>query len=138
MIEVAGVLLIQGEDYVMQHRDDKPTIAEPGMYSLWGGTMENGETPEEGALRELKEETGLVLDEANIKFLAQFETEGIGPKSFGRKVRVHLFVSYINDSTEINCNEGQGIYRHKKYSELSSNMNDFAKTAIEIYETASR
>lgn len=40
-------------------RDDKPTIAFPNHWTLVGGKVEDGETPEVAAHRELEEETGL-------------------------------------------------------------------------------
>jgi len=40
-------------------RDDKPTIAFPNHWTLVGGKVEDGETPEMAAHRELEEETGL-------------------------------------------------------------------------------
>jgi 8-oxo-dGTP pyrophosphatase MutT (NUDIX family) len=33
-----------------------PEVNEPGTWGVWGGKMERGETPEEAALREFKEE----------------------------------------------------------------------------------
>ncbi|MBX2866549.1 NUDIX domain-containing protein [Candidatus Kaiserbacteria bacterium] len=47
-----------GDFYVHQRRSDKKTF--PDYYGLGaGGHIEDGETPEEGAARELQEETGL-------------------------------------------------------------------------------
>lgn len=43
-------------------RDDKPTIAFPSHWTLIGGKVEGGETPEMAAHRELKEETGMKTD----------------------------------------------------------------------------
>ena len=40
-------------------RDDKPGIAYPNMWDVLGGHLEKGETPEEGVLREVKEELSL-------------------------------------------------------------------------------
>ncbi len=47
-------------------RDDKPGIPFPGHWDLPGGGIDPGETPLECGLRELTEETGLVLAAARL------------------------------------------------------------------------
>jgi 8-oxo-dGTP diphosphatase len=65
MIRVPVVAVIienaQGE-ILMLLRDDKPNISCPNHWSLAGGKVENGETPEFAAHRELLEEIGVDLD----------------------------------------------------------------------------
>ncbi|HSO10958.1 MAG TPA: NUDIX domain-containing protein [Anaerolineales bacterium] len=65
MIRVPAVAVIiensQGE-ILMLLRDDKPDIACPSHWSLAGGKVEDGETPEVAAHRELLEEIGVDLD----------------------------------------------------------------------------
>ena len=41
---------------LLQHRDDKPEIANPGRWGSFGGAIEPYETPYDGLLRELQEE----------------------------------------------------------------------------------
>jgi 8-oxo-dGTP pyrophosphatase MutT (NUDIX family) len=60
-IRVAAVILYQGERVLLQHRDDLPDIAWPNHWAIFGGRIEDGETPEEGALREIEEELELRL-----------------------------------------------------------------------------
>ncbi len=45
---------------LLQMRDDVPHIAAPGKWGLFGGGIEDGETPHVAVVRELEEETGLV------------------------------------------------------------------------------
>lgn len=59
---VAGVILHREGRVLLQHRDDKPEIRFPGYWSLFSGHVEDGETPEEGARREIEEELGLRLE----------------------------------------------------------------------------
>lgn len=56
-----AVLIVNGR-YVLQHRDDKPGIAWPGAWSLFGGHLETGEDPLPGLTREIREELGLAVD----------------------------------------------------------------------------
>ncbi|MFM6057653.1 MAG: NUDIX hydrolase, partial [Microcystis aeruginosa] len=56
MIFVALAILEQDGRFLMQLRDDIPTILYPGVWGLFGGHLEAGESPEIGLKRELQEE----------------------------------------------------------------------------------
>jgi len=58
VVEVAIALLIREGQFLLQLRDNIPTIVYPGYWAFFGGHLEPGETPEEGVWRELKEEIG--------------------------------------------------------------------------------
>jgi len=57
--EVAAAVLV-GPDgrYLLQRRDDKPTIHLPGHWALFGGSLDPGEAPAAAMVRELEEELG--------------------------------------------------------------------------------
>lgn len=55
------LVLTCGDGLLVMRRDDIPTIPWPGMWDLPGGAREPGEGPRACALRELSEETGLLL-----------------------------------------------------------------------------
>jgi len=57
-----AVLTADGR-YVLQHRDDKPGIAAPGAWSLFGGRVEVGELPNAAMAREIREELCLCVDD---------------------------------------------------------------------------
>lgn len=42
---------------LLQHRDDIPTISDPGLWVFPGGHLEEDELPRDGAAREMEEET---------------------------------------------------------------------------------
>jgi 8-oxo-dGTP diphosphatase len=57
---VAVVFLVDPEGRIlMQHRDQHAKVS-PNQWAMPGGKIEEGETPEEAARREVLEETGLV------------------------------------------------------------------------------
>ena len=62
MICFAHALLLVGGHYVLQLHDDKPGIGAPGMWSLFGGRVEEGEEPQKALLREIREELCLQLE----------------------------------------------------------------------------
>ncbi len=65
------LVLLEGETLVYL-RDDKPEIAYPGVWDIPGGGIEGGETPRETAVRELQEETGLMVDPARLDPLTTY------------------------------------------------------------------
>ncbi|WP_017300143.1 NUDIX hydrolase [Nodosilinea nodulosa] len=56
--EVAIAILYQGDRFLLQLRDDIPTIAWPGHWAFFGGHLEPGEDPDTAVYRELLEEIG--------------------------------------------------------------------------------
>jgi len=65
-----AILIVDGK-YALQLRDDKPGIAAPGMWSLFGGAVRPDEQPRDTVLREVSEELTLTL--SSIRFF--YETE---------------------------------------------------------------
>ena len=57
--EVAAAVLVGWDGrYLLQRRDDKPTIHMPDHWALFGGSLEPDELPAVGMARELEEELG--------------------------------------------------------------------------------
>lgn len=56
--EVAIAILYRQDQFLMQLRDNIPTIIYPGYWAFFGGHLDPGETPEEAVKRELLEEIG--------------------------------------------------------------------------------
>lgn len=50
-------------EFLLYLRDDKPGIPFPGYWDLIGGHVEEGETPEQALVREVKEELDIDLKE---------------------------------------------------------------------------
>lgn len=63
----AAVALLQGDALYLLRRSGKHNI---GKWEIPGGKVDPGETPIQGACRELLEETGLQLDPNRLKLLS--------------------------------------------------------------------
>jgi 8-oxo-dGTP diphosphatase len=62
--QIAQVLLFDRACRLLIYlRDDKPDIPFPNSWDLFGGHVEEGETPEQALRREIKEELGIELKE---------------------------------------------------------------------------
>lgn len=101
MKTVSFTILKKDDKYFFQHRDNKPTIASPGLFAGFGGAIESGETPLQAAKRELTEETSLDVSKLKFKPLGtiDFSDQGLGIR--------HAYVANFTD-TDFNVYEGQG------------------------------
>ena len=80
-------------------RDNKPTIPYPNMWDFLGGQIEEGETPAECIIREIKEEINLELKDVHY----------LMTENFPDRIE-YVFYKRINlDISEIVLTEGQKI-----------------------------
>jgi 8-oxo-dGTP diphosphatase len=64
MIEIAAIILENDKgEFLLYLRDNKPDIPFPDYWDLIGGHVEEGETPEQALVREVKEELDIDLKE---------------------------------------------------------------------------
>ncbi len=69
----AGAMVLDGHGRLLcQLRDDFDGVSEAGKWGFFGGHLEHGETPRQAVARELREELGLVVSEADFEPLAKF------------------------------------------------------------------
>jgi len=91
-----GILLINTEDNVIL--GCKPTNRPHGYYDVPKGELDENETPLECAIRETREETGLVIPENILTDLGEFDY-------LPNKKRLHLFKCeyIIEDLSKLMC-----------------------------------
>lgn len=86
--------------YLMLHRVKKHHDINAGKWIGVGGHVENGETPEECLLREVKEETGLTLTAYRLRGLVTFLSDVCEPEL------MCVFTADAFDGELIECDEG--------------------------------
>ena len=80
-------------------RDDKPGIPYPNMWDIPGGHVDDGETPEQCIVREMKEEMDLNLEEFQLLSVMEFIDRV--EYTFWKKMNL--------DIQSINLHEGQQL-----------------------------
>ena len=59
---VVLAILTVGDAYALQLRDDRPDVASPGHWALFGGAVQEGESAAAAIRREIREELGLDVE----------------------------------------------------------------------------
>lgn len=99
---------IKGTNKLAFQRRDSKAPTDANLLGLFGGSIEEGESPLDGAEREFAEETSLRLERDNFKFIA----ETIMPTSKG-EAKVYLYTVEIDD-TPFEVYEGSGYETYTK------------------------
>lgn len=108
MIDSSLCYLYRGDEVLMMHRTRKKNDMNHDKWIAVGGRFEKGESPEECALREVREETGLTmvspLYRGVVTFINdQYETE-----------RMHLFTCEQWTGEMTDCDEGELVWIPKE------------------------
>ena len=94
--------IARGRDYLMLHRVKKEKDENKDKWIGIGGKFEEGESPEDCLLREVREETGLTLQSWRYRAIVTFVSDEWGTEY------MHLFTSDEYSGTlRTDCEEGE-------------------------------
>lgn len=123
----SGVLLITLENHIIaMHRDDNPKITNPGCYGIFGGAIEDEESPLEAAVREIKEETNIQVSPEDFEPFNVYEQKR---DNLPTPAKLHVFVLRDINPATLKIYEGQGIKILKDSS--SPNISKDVKVAFD-------
>lgn len=94
------IYLERNNQYLMLYRNKKKVDVNKGKYIGVGGHVEINETIEEALIREVKEETGLLLNSYIKRGIVIFVLNGY-------EEEMHVFTSVDFSGNLIECNEGE-------------------------------
>ncbi len=83
---VGAVLFTPDGRYLMQLRDDLPSVSMRGHWGLFGGVIEPGEEPAAALIRELREELDLEIESAGNPFSQLVFDLGFAGRGIDRKL----------------------------------------------------
>ena len=103
----------QSGEYLMLHRVKKKNDINHDKWIGVGGGFEYGESPEECAVRETFEETGLTLTDYRYRGIVTFDWAGAEETMY-----MHLFTATAWTGELIECNEGdlEWVPKEKVYA----------------------
>ena len=122
----AMLLIVTDGGLLLHHRDDKPGIAHPGCWAGFGGAVEEGETVTEAVQREVREETGLVIEDP------VFLTEATDHEGDGRLVSL-FYVTGDYRPADIDLQEGAGVAVHAVADLPALKLTPFVRRAIDSH-----
>ncbi len=123
MINIKIILINSRKEILLLHREDKPGIDVPNKWSFVGGALDEGETPEEGIIRETKEE--IDYDVKNIILFKVYDDPGI---------QRYVFVGIINKKlSELTLTEGDDMNFFTVEDALMMDISKNTKRYIEEY-----
>lgn len=94
-------MIVRGQ-YLLQLRDDKPDIVDPGQWGLFGGHINEGESIAAAIRREVLEETSMTVEP---QLLVSMD---IADNTLAVAIRYHIFYADVTDRYDkFHCNEGQ-------------------------------
>lgn len=104
---VVGIILYTDDGRVLlQQRDDKPALPYAGWWTFFGGSVEEGETPDEAVKRELMEELGI---SANLTFWHDYACP-VRSKTGGMTTRNFMYTGRLSQPVEsLTLHEGQAM-----------------------------
>jgi ADP-ribose pyrophosphatase YjhB (NUDIX family) len=104
-ISSTGILVDPDGRFILQHRDDKPDIVNPGLWGSFGGVVEPYETPEAGFRREIKEELELEFGD-----VTPYGVYAYTPKNAAGEMLIYVFAARVDAPVEsLVLHEGQGV-----------------------------
>lgn len=127
MKSVVMVGLVDTRGWVLLQERDEHAPVEPEKWCLVGGGVEEGESPETAAYRELKEETGIVCDD--LVSLGQHDL----PCAFHGRDLVDLFTARttVTDAA-VTCGEGRQIVFVEPSAISTLDLTDTTRTLLPL------
>ncbi|MDJ0621285.1 MAG: NUDIX hydrolase [Calothrix sp. MO_192.B10] len=117
-VPVAIAILHQDNKFLMQLRDNIPSILYPGYWGLFGGHIEAGETPHQAVKREVLEEITYELPPTFSEF-GIYPDENVLRHVFHAPLSVGLDQLVLNEGWDMGLVTPEDVHRGDCYSAIA-------------------
>ncbi|MBD1910574.1 NUDIX hydrolase [Leptolyngbya sp. FACHB-8] len=114
LTHVAIAILQQNDHFLLQLRDDIPTLVHPGQWAFFGGHLEPDEKPEEAVRRELLEEIGYTPPD--LKLFQSYPTDKVVRHVFAAPLTVPLSALTLQEGMDMSLVSITDVQRGACYS----------------------
>ena len=105
MLRASHIIVVDKDKRILlQQRDNRPDVTGAGGWAIWGGATNDNETPEDCAIRELTEETGIIAPKKELRFLSRFER---ALENYG-EVESSVYLLKFGPDMKFKLGEGEG------------------------------
>jgi 8-oxo-dGTP diphosphatase len=118
--EVAIAILYQGDRYLLQLRDNIPTIVYPGHWAFFGGHLDPGESPDQAIRRELQEEIGYTPPQ--LTPFRRFDSETVIRHVFHGPLGVPIADLQLNEGWDLDLWTIEQIHQGQRYSQRANQV----------------
>lgn len=130
-MRLVAIAILQYQDkFLMQLRDDIPTIVHPGVWTMFGGHLEAGENPEIGICRELQEEIGYIPKK--ISFFRSYLGDQVQRYVFYGVLDVGLDQLELNEGWDMDLLSPEQIVSGSHYSRQALQQRPLAPSHQQI------
>lgn len=123
-------ILHQDSKFLLQLRDNIPTIAHPGYWAFFGGHLEPNETPEAAVKRELEEEIGYAP--AVISWFDSFVTPEVVRHIYYGDLTLDINQLVLNEGWDMGLWTVEDILRGDRYSEKAGEVRPLGRPHQDI------
>jgi len=130
-MQYSGVLIKTTDNkLLLQQRDHTFGIVNPGKLAIFGGSVEEDESFEDCAIREIREEVGLVVRSSQLKILGIYSD----PVPLKGEVESYIFLVEDVDKSKLVLTEGESIFELDPNEDLTNlNLVPLCRRALVDY-----
>jgi 8-oxo-dGTP diphosphatase len=128
---VAIAILRYQDRFLMQLRDDIPTIVYPGCWAMFGGHIEANEAPKVAMQRELLEEISYAPP--MLEFLGCFATDQVKRYVFYAELSVGLDALELHEGWDMDFFTVEDITRGDRFSHKAAQVRPIATIHQQIF-----